>query len=323
MAASANGELPSFLKDNPWVDILSQRGSEAEPSYVGGLSQPEGESPSVLEGSSGPAGVSEPSWVPAEPPTGASPASCQPRQPDVDARALLTELRQLLQSFRVQQTSIVQQPSQQPTVIVIPVYLPAPSFYPAPHAAVPEPAKASKQLVLCPKCGRYGTPQVHRKTKGGRTYAYMEIYHGKGDSCYIGPVPQVGNFRELLENFGELRGPTEKALNQAPFQEIVGSGSIARPSIPAFRAGDPGSNPGRSTNLQNNHQKDPKRRENTLYPCKVAILGWRRGYPSLVKGAGLRTLWRRPAWVQIPPPAPKKGGKLKLFLILVFFYEFS
>jgi hypothetical protein len=24
----------------------------------------------------------------------------------------------------------------------------------------------------------------------------------------------------------------------------------------------------------------------------------------MVKGAGLRLPWRRPAWVQIPPPAP-------------------
>ncbi len=30
----------------------------------------------------------------------------------------------------------------------------------------------------------------------------------------------------------------------------------------------------------------------------------RRGLPSQVKGAGLRTLSRRGSWVQIPPPAP-------------------
>ena len=30
-----------------------------------------------------------------------------------------------------------------------------------------------------------------------------------------------------------------------------------------------------------------------------------RGCPSLVKGGGFRSRWRRPAWVQIPPPAPK------------------
>ena len=29
-----------------------------------------------------------------------------------------------------------------------------------------------------------------------------------------------------------------------------------------------------------------------------------RGCPSQVKGVGLRTRWRRPAWVRIPPPAP-------------------
>jgi hypothetical protein len=28
-----------------------------------------------------------------------------------------------------------------------------------------------------------------------------------------------------------------------------------------------------------------------------------RGCPSLVEGGGLKTRWRRLAWVQIPPPA--------------------
>jgi len=41
-----------------------------------------------------------------------------------------------------------------------------------------------------------------------------------------------------------------------------------------------------------------------------------RGCPSQVKGAGLRSLWRRPAWVQgcarlkIPPPASTESYRL-------------
>ena len=37
----------------------------------------------------------------------------------------------------------------------------------------------------------------------------------------------------------------------------------------------------------------------------VSLMKVWRGCPSLVKGDRLRTCWRRPAWVQIPPPAPE------------------
>ena len=41
--------------------------------------------------------------------------------------------------------------------------------------------------------------------------------------------------------------------------------------------------------------------------CLIQVLvlcGCKRGSPSQVKGAGLRTLSRRRSWVRIPPPAP-------------------
>jgi hypothetical protein len=40
-----------------------------------------------------------------------------------------------------------------------------------------------------------------------------------------------------------------------------------------------------------------------------------RGCPSQVKGDGFRSRWRRPAWVQIPPPAP---GVDILYYILLY-----
>ena len=43
-----------------------------------------------------------------------------------------------------------------------------------------------------------------------------------------------------------------------------------------------------------------------------------QGSPSLVKGAGLRTLSRRRSWVRIPPPAPILFCDLRLILCLLF-----
>ena len=195
-------ELPSFLQGNPWVDILSKRGTEPEPVAV-----------------STPPIESQPSVHIQAP---------QPYPPtDTVAGEVLKEVRQLLQSFKIQ-TNV----QSQPTVIVIPIYIPFPGFYPATHMAGPEPAKASKQ-VLCPKCGRYGTLHVHQKTKNNKTYVYADVYHGKGDICYIGPVPKVGNFREL-------GNPTEKASNQATFQKSMRARRSAWTRTPACGAGDRG-----------------------------------------------------------------------------------
>ncbi len=41
-----------------------------------------------------------------------------------------------------------------------------------------------------------------------------------------------------------------------------------------------------------------------------------RGCPSMVKGGGLKIRWRRPAWVQVPPPASPIG-----FLFLFWLYS--
>ena len=42
------------------------------------------------------------------------------------------------------------------------------------------------------------------------------------------------------------------------------------------------------------------------------MLGGRRGSPSLVKGARLRTLSHRRSWVRIPPPALRYAHILKV-----------
>ena len=129
--------LPSFMRDNPWLEILSRRGSEPEPVAC----QVNGQELGTQEGLAA-----------------SAPQPCP--STDMDAGEVLREVRQLLQSFKVQ-TSV----QSQPTVIVIPVYVPVPGLYPLPYAAGSKPSgEASKRMVLCPKCGRYGRPRIHRKT---------------------------------------------------------------------------------------------------------------------------------------------------------------
>ena len=191
--------LPSFMRGNPWLEILSRRGSGEEPRPIA-VSRPSVE------------GVHEElAAQPTSAPTQA-PQPC-PSTDTADAGGVLREVRQLLQNFRVQQTNI----QGQPMVIVIPVYVPVPGLYPAPYVAGPEPS-GEKRMILCPKCGRYGTPQICRKTKNGKTYAYLHIYHGDKDVCYIGSVLRN---QELLRTFQELGDPSGNALNQASFAERV------------------------------------------------------------------------------------------------------
>ena len=176
--------LPSFMRDNPWLEILSRRGSEP-----------------------GPVAVGLPPAVDAQEELASAPQPCP--STDTDAGEVLREVRQLLQSFRVQ-TNV----QSQPTVIVIPVYVPVPGFYPVPYAAGPEPAgEASKRMVLCPKCGKYGTVHVN-SVKGRR---YLHVRHAGRNSCYIGPADKPESWAKI----GLTKAPTEKAPNQAPFQENV------------------------------------------------------------------------------------------------------
>ena len=120
------------------------------------------------------------------------------------------------------------------------------------YAAGPEPAKVSKRMVLCPKCGRYGT--VHVNSVEGRRY--LRVRHAGRNSCYIGPADKpeswakIGlTFMESWANSGLTKAPTEKALIQAPFQEMVGGRGLVWSRTQASRACNPGSNPGGRTTL--------------------------------------------------------------------------
>ena len=126
--------------------------------------------------------------------------------------------------------------------------------------------------VICPKCGRLG--KLYEMRRGGRTY--ILVLHGR-QKCYLGPVDEVKvNWPSLAE-----RG----LLNNAQHEQ-------ARVPLPSgSQAEECGLSVAQNLNLP-----------------QIA-LPQVRGFPSQVKGAGLRSPWRRPAWVQIPPPAPIPIGK--------------
>ena len=197
--------LPSFLQDNPWVDILSQRGNEHEPFSAHSAPQPE-----------------EKRLKPTP----------QPRPPtDTSVKELLTELKQLLQSFRIQQTVV--QPSQ-PTVIVIPIYIPLLPGMLYPPASSEPVKEGSKQLVLCPKCGRYGTINICTSRRGGKERRYIYIYHGNGERCYVGGAHQID---ELLMNFDERGRPHEKAHFELLFGKAWSLGRDLNPGPPPYQGG--------------------------------------------------------------------------------------
>ena len=100
----------------------------------------------------------------------------------------------------------------------------------------------------------------HRKL--GNTDLYTQLLNLESDQWHVAHATNLEEENKLIEAGFEYVRYSEKdevAIYRKPKQstELLpnlssitqGSGSIARLSIPAFRAGDPGPNPGRSTNL--------------------------------------------------------------------------
>ena len=165
-------------------------------------------------------------------------------------------------------------------VTVVPIYIPISVAQMIPqtplqasnHAIIARALTQTPGEVICPKCGRPG--KLYEMRRGGRTY--ILVLHGR-QKCYLGPVDEVKvNWPSLAE-----RG----LLNNAQHEQ-------ARVPLPSgSQAEECGLSVAQNLNLP-----------------QIA-LPQVRGFPSQVKGAGLRSPWRRPAWVQIPPPAPIPIGK--------------
>ena len=121
--------------------------------------------------------------------------------------------------------------------------------------------------VQCIKCGRTGNLTTKKTKSHGTTYEYYYIQH------YIKETDKIewcylGKYDRLPQDY------KDKLEQNAVHKE--------------------------SSYIQDYTQtsKDSKK------AIDRAITEEGRGCPSLVKGDRLRTCWRRPAWVQTPPPAP-------------------
>ena len=254
-----NTGLPSFFQDNPWLDILAQRGVELAPDFVGSevLSAPAvSRATPIIE--------QEPvANSPTTTLTAMSPAAGFPRE-------LVEVIRELKEAI-IMALSVSQRQA-----TIIPIYIPISVAQMAPQAPPQAPSHVPAETsgeVICPKCGRPGKLYEHRR--GGRIY--ILVLHGR-QKCYLGPADKVKvNWPSLVER---------ALLNNAQH----GRAGILSP--PGHRASSWVLSTAQPLNL----------------PQGAFLL--LPGCPS-GQGAGLESPWAgRPAWVRIPPPAPKNLGQL-------------
>ena len=173
-----NAGLPSFFQDNPWLNILAQRGAEPTPDFVAS----EAPSASAVEEA---APVIEPEPIASSPTTtltAMSPAAGFPRELVVRLEVpseLLEAIKELKEAI------IVALSVSQRQATIIPIYIPISVAQMAPQAPPQAPSHVPAE-VICPKCGRPGRLYEHRR--GGRTYVF--VLHGR-QKCYLGPADKM------------------------------------------------------------------------------------------------------------------------------------
>ena len=170
--------LPSFLQDNPWLDILAQRGVEPSPDFAAS-GTPSG--PKVSRAKP----VIEPEPMACSPtatPTAVPPPASFPGE-------LVVRLEvpsELLEAIRELKEAIIMALSvSQRQATIVPIYIPISVAQMAPQAPPQAPSHVPAE-VICPKCGRPGRLYEHRR--GGRTYVF--VLHGR-QKCYLGPADRV------------------------------------------------------------------------------------------------------------------------------------
>ena len=108
--------------------------------------------------------------------------------------------------------------------------------------------------VECQVCHTKGMLQIffnsYGKVKYARIRHYEGIVNGKHKFHYYKQPNEYANQILNDQNHDQnVNNVDLKLLNNGSISGMGSSGSIVGSSIPAFRAGDPGSNPGRSTIL--------------------------------------------------------------------------
>ena len=166
--------LPSFFQDNPWLDILAQRGVEPSPDFT------------ASEASSAP------TVKRAKPAIEPEPIVSSPTTPAADfPRELVVRLEvpsELVEAIKELKDTIIMALSvSQRQATIVPIYIPISVAQMIPRA----PLQASNSTeaageVLCPKCGRPG--RLYEFVKRGR--AYICVLHGRS-RCYLGPADRV------------------------------------------------------------------------------------------------------------------------------------
>ena len=201
-----NAGLPSFFQDNPWLDVLAQRGAEPTPDFAAPRASP---APAVSRATP----VIEPEPIASSPTT--TPTAMQPLVSF--PRELVVRLgvpSELLEAIRELKEAVIMALSvSQRQATSVPIYIPisvaqmaqAPQVSASPSKPVPplsptpclqhfpplvgpgrEAEPGASGEVICPKCGRPGKLYKHKR---GRR-AYVLVLHGR-QKCYLGPADRV------------------------------------------------------------------------------------------------------------------------------------
>ena len=174
--------LPSFFQDNPWLDILAQRGVEPSPDFTAS------EMPSA------------PTVNRAKPAIESEPITSSPATPPAISlpRELVVRLEvpsEFIEAIRELKEAIIMALSVgQRQATIIPIYVPISVAQTAPQTSYRVPSYVTTARIptralneaLCPKCGKSG--KLYRYRKGGRIY--ILILHGRR-RCYLGPEDVV------------------------------------------------------------------------------------------------------------------------------------
>jgi len=170
--------LPSFFQDNPWLDILAQRGEEPTPDFV------------ASEAPSAPAvsrvtPVIEPEPIASSSTTTLLVASF-PKELVVRLKVptdLVEAIRELKEAIIVAWCWLTDKAT------IVPIYIPISVAQVAPQAPSRAPDYAPARAaggVICPKCGRPG--RLYEYKRGRRAYVY--VLHGRS-KCSLGPADRV------------------------------------------------------------------------------------------------------------------------------------
>ena len=168
-----SSNLPSFFQDNPWLDILSQRGAEFSSDVMASQAS------SSLTVSKAMPSI-EPELIansPTTPPTVSFPGELVVR---------LEVSSELVEAIRELKEAIIMALfMSQRQATIVPIYIPISLTQLSNAQQIGQRAQVPGEII-CPKCGQPG--RLYRFSRRGRTY--ILVLHGQR-RCYLGPESKV------------------------------------------------------------------------------------------------------------------------------------